>query len=62
MAWEGLQNRNLVSKEMVTNGFAEETLNVRYEYDDKGRVSKQYYVEYPGDYTLFTYEGIKITN
>lgn len=62
MAWEGLQNRNLVSKEMVTNGFAEETLNVRYEYDDKGRVTKQYYVENQGDYKLFTYEGIKITN
>ena len=62
MAWEGLQNRNLVAKETYKNGIVEDSENFRYEFDNKGRVTKQYYVEYQGDYNLFTYEDIKITN
>lgn len=60
MAWEGMPNRNLVEIETYSNGEIEESQSYGYEFDNKGRVTKQYYVENQSEYTLFTNIFIKI--
>lgn len=62
LVWEGLQNRNLVEKEILQYRGTTESRKFVYEFDGKGRVTKQYYVEYQGDYSLFTYKDVKVTN
>jgi hypothetical protein len=53
-AWEGLPSKNLISKEIDHSNGETHTYIYSYEYDDKGRVTK----EYPDDnsfWSTFTY-------
>jgi hypothetical protein len=54
-AWQGLPNKNLSIKATIKSDNGTSYENYVYDYDEKGRVIKQYYTDNNSNWTTYTY-------